>query len=115
MIKLNTLLLMLILGGCTGGGYYPTNTANRVGTGALVGGTTGAIIGNQSGNSYTGAAIGTAAGAILGLAYDSAQKERENDARYQAQREREIYHDEYDRVSNDPRSYRPGPRNYRKY
>jgi uncharacterized protein YcfJ len=104
----------LIISGCAGGGYAPTRTGDRVGTGAVVGGATGAIIGNQTGlGSWGGAAIGAGVGALSGLAYDSAQKERENDARYRAQRERQIYHDEYDRVSRDPRSYRPGPRTYR--
>lgn len=86
-----------------------TTTGQRAGTGAVLGGATGAIIGNQSGRSWEGAAIGTAVGAIGGLAYDSAQKEKENDARYRAQREQYIYDAEYNRASGNSR---PGPRHY---
>jgi hypothetical protein len=68
---LTILFATLLLSGCA------TDTGKRVATGTVVGGTTGAIIGNQSGRSYEGAAIGAGVGAIGGLIYDSARKEED--------------------------------------
>lgn len=54
-----------------------TTTGERVATGTVIGGTAGAVIGNQSGRSYEGAAIGAGVGALGGLIYDSARKEED--------------------------------------
>lgn len=102
-ITLIALPLIILLHGCG------TSSGQNVGTAAVLGGAAGAIIGNQSGRSYEGAAIGAGVGALSGLAYTQAQQERENQARYRAVREQQIYNKEYDRAS---RTYRPGPRSY---
>ena len=97
MKTLTILFATLLLSGCA------TDTGRRVGTGTVIGGTTGAIIGNQSGRSYEGAAIGAGVGAIGGLIYDSARKEENarlrRDYRYDRRDNR------YDRRTYNKRYY----------
>jgi hypothetical protein len=64
---LSTLLLTLATG-CAGTGA--TNTTNETAAGALIGGVTGALIGEHNDDPLAGAIIGTAAGALLGNAID---------------------------------------------
>jgi uncharacterized protein YcfJ len=97
MKTLTILSIALLLSGCA------TDTGRRVATGTVVGGTTGAIIGNQSGRSYEGAAIGAGVGDIGGLVYDSARKEEDarlrRDYRYDRRDKR------YDRRAYNRRYY----------
>ena len=60
---LPTLLLPLFIG-CAGFGN--TNTATETATGAVIGGITGALIGEHNDDPLAGAIIGTTAGALLG-------------------------------------------------
>ena len=101
MKTLTILFATLLLSGCA------TDTGRRVGTGTVIGGTTGAIIGNQSGRAYEGAAIGAGVGAIGGLVYDSARKEEnarlKRDYRYDRRDNR--YNKRYDRRAYNKRYY----------
>jgi hypothetical protein len=62
---LPTLILPLFIG-CAGFGN--TNTATETTTGAVIGGITGALIGEHNDDPLAGAIIGTTAGALLGNA-----------------------------------------------
>ena len=66
-----TLASVLILTGCG------TTTGQRTGSGALLGGATGAAIGSFSGNAGKGALIGAGIGAAGGYLYDQDQKARD--------------------------------------
>lgn len=68
-------LSVSILAGCS----YPDGTANRPGTGAIVGGLTGAAAGQMIGGNTRGAVIGGALGAAIGGAAGAhmAAQERE--------------------------------------
>ena len=62
---LSTLLLPLFIG-CAG--FGDTNTTSETATGAVIGGITGALIGEHNDDPLAGAIIGTTAGALLGNA-----------------------------------------------
>ena len=57
------------------GAPAPAGTTNYAGSGALLGGIAGAIIGHQDGHTGRGALIGTGAGLLLGAIADSAQRQ----------------------------------------
>jgi outer membrane lipoprotein SlyB len=59
---ISTVLIVLLLSGCTGRNATEIGTAN----GALLGAATGAAIGNQQNNALAGAIIGASTGAIAG-------------------------------------------------
>ena len=79
MKRLTISLLTLTLAALTGCG---TTTTERAGSGALLGGATGAAIGSMSGDVGKGALIGAGVGAVGGLLYDQNQKTYENDRYY---------------------------------
>jgi hypothetical protein len=62
-----TLVALIGLTGCSSSGVAPSKTASGAGTGALIGGAGGAVIGNNS-SMGTGAGLvgGAAAGALIG-------------------------------------------------
>ncbi|NEV64363.1 YMGG-like glycine zipper-containing protein [Thiorhodococcus minor] len=87
MKPINTALVLtgaLILAGCG------TTTGQRSGSGALLGGATGAAIGSLSGDAGKGALIGAGVGAAGGYIYDQDQKARERQ-RYDDRRRRSYY------------------------
>ena len=79
MKRLTISLLTLTLAALTGCG---TTTTERAGSGALLGGATGAAIGSMSGDVGKGALIGAGVGAVGGLLYDQNQKANENNRYY---------------------------------
>ena len=79
MKRLTISLLTLTLATLSGCG---TTTTERAGSGALLGGATGAAIGSMSGDTGKGALIGAGVGAVGGLLYDQSQKTNENNRYY---------------------------------
>jgi hypothetical protein len=79
MKHLTISLLTLTLATLSGCG---TTTTERAGSGALLGGATGAAIGSMSGDTGKGALIGAGVGAVGGLLYDQSQKTNENNRYY---------------------------------
>jgi len=59
-------LLLTLASGCAG--FGDTNTTNETTAGAVIGGVTGALIGEHNDDPLAGAIIGTTAGALLGHA-----------------------------------------------
>lgn len=55
---------------------YASNAQRKAGTGALIGGATGAVIGNQSGETAEGAALGAGLGAVGGYMLGNEQDKR---------------------------------------
>lgn len=81
------LLAVLVSGVCLVGCVSPDGTPNRAGTGAIIGGVTGAVLGAQvdddDGNNrdgiLIGAAAGATAGAMIGRRMDQQQREFEEE------------------------------------
>ena len=66
-IGLGTALALAGVTGCSSSGVAPSKTASGAGTGALIGGAGGAVVGNNSGmGTGTGLVGGAAAGALIG-------------------------------------------------
>lgn len=66
-IGLSTALALVGMSGCSSSGVAPSKTASAAGTGALIGGAGGAVVGNNSSmGTGTGLVGGAAAGALIG-------------------------------------------------
>ncbi|WP_295448822.1 glycine zipper domain-containing protein [uncultured Thiodictyon sp.] len=79
-MKLTTIsVLAITLAALSGCG---TTTAERVGSGAVMGAATGAAVGSMSANAGKGALIGAGAGALGGLVVDQNQRTNQNNRNY---------------------------------
>ena len=87
LIKVATVSLFIIatlaLTGCG------TSTGERTGSGALLGGGTGAALGSLSDNADKGALIGAGAGALGGYLYDQGKKKQDQPYYYDQNRTRQ--------------------------
>lgn len=67
LVGLGTALALTGVAGCSSSGVAPSKTASGAGTGALIGGAGGAVVGNNSSmGTGTGLVGGAAAGALIG-------------------------------------------------
>ncbi len=67
LVGMSTALALAGMTGCSSSGVAPSKTASGAGTGALIGGAGGAIVGNNSSmGTGTGLVGGAAAGALIG-------------------------------------------------
>jgi hypothetical protein len=67
VVALGTSAAMIGLAGCSSSGVAPSKTASGAGTGAMIGGVGGAVVGNNSSmGTGTGLAAGAVGGALIG-------------------------------------------------
>ena len=67
VIAMGTAVALIAVSGCSSSGVAPSKTASSAGTGALIGGAGGAVVGNNSSmGTGTGLVGGAAAGALIG-------------------------------------------------
>jgi hypothetical protein len=80
---MGTAVALVAVSGCSSSGVAPSKTASNAGTGALIGGAGGAVVGNNSSMGTgtglaAGAALGAITGGIIGMVQD-AKDRREQD------------------------------------